>query len=83
MGDEALFYVQDKRQHVGNCVLWWAKDRCGYTCHLDKAGLYTATECKGMRDTDVPWPRAMVEEAASLMVDMQKLRGCGREGPPT
>lgn len=71
---EQLFYIQDTRQYVGNCILWWGRDRQGYTCHLDRAGLYTAQECAGMRATDRPWPRELVERAASQMVDMQRLR---------
>lgn len=39
--DTELYYIQDTRQVVGNCVLWWAKDDNGYTCELSKAGLYT------------------------------------------
>lgn len=79
---EQLYYVQDTRQYVGNCVLWWGKDRAGYTCHLSRAGLYTAEECVGMRETDRAWPRELVERAASRMVDMQLLRELNEADAP-
>ncbi|MCA9676773.1 MAG: hypothetical protein KC464_17195, partial [Myxococcales bacterium] len=42
--------VQDTRQVVGNCALWWAKDRAGYVCDLRDAGVYTGAEAAAMRD---------------------------------
>lgn len=59
-----LFYVQDTRQYVGNCMLFWAKDRKGYTCELDNSGLYTQAEVDRMRETDRPWPREIIEQNA-------------------
>jgi len=53
---EADYYVQDNRQIVGNCVLWWGIESKGYVCDLDKAGVYKGVEVARMRDTDVPWP---------------------------
>lgn len=58
---EALYYVQDTRQVVGNCGLWWRAERAGYSCNLDEAGKYTGEEAARMRDTDVAWPIAHVE----------------------
>ncbi len=70
-----LFYVQDTRQGgtVGNAVSWWAKNKAGYTCHLDKAHVFKAADLRGMRDTDRPWPKKVVDEVASLHVDHQNL----------
>lgn len=51
-----LYYVQDTRSVVGNCALFWGKDRSGYVCNLAEAGQYTGKEVMSMRDTDVPWP---------------------------
>lgn len=69
-----LFYLQDKRTYVGNSILWWAKDHRGYTCHLDKAHIFTEEEVlKRTRDTDVPWPKDLIDEIASRQVDMQLL----------
>ena len=57
-----LYYVQDIRQMVGNCIMWWAKNRQGYTCNLKEAGLYCGDDVETMRSTDVPWPQGWVEE---------------------
>lgn len=57
---EADYYVQDKRGTVGNCTLWWAIKSQGYVCSIDEAGVYKGREVRGMRDTDVPWPVAVV-----------------------
>jgi len=60
----ALYFVQDTRNVVGNCALWWRIDRAGYTCDLDLAGKFTGAEVRSMsRETDVPWPIARVEAA--------------------
>jgi hypothetical protein len=71
-----LYYVEDSRYPVGNCVSWWAKNGAGYTCHLDKAHVFTADEIRrrgATRETDIPWPKEAVDEAASLQVDSQRL----------
>jgi len=48
------YYILDARSCVGNCALWWGKDRRGYCCNLDDAGLYTLEQALGERETDVP-----------------------------
>ena len=68
-----LYYIQDARQYVGNCVLWWGKAGSGYTTHLDEAGLYDEEYLKTLRPSDVPWPEDIIKAAASLQVDMQRL----------
>lgn len=71
-----MYYIQDARQYVGNCVLWWGKDGSGYTTHLDEAGLYDEAYVKSLdRHTDVPWPEHLVKAAASVQVDTQRLKG--------
>jgi hypothetical protein len=70
---EQLFYVQDTRQFVGNCVLWWCPDGQGYTCKIDQAGRYTAAQCVGMRDTDRPWRCEVVDAVVVRHVDAQRL----------
>jgi len=68
------YYVQDKRQFVGNSMLWWAKDHSGYTCDIRKAHVFDQTEmeniCRG-RETDVPWPKDYIDAKISHHVDMQ------------
>jgi hypothetical protein len=69
-----LFYLQDKRQYVGNDVLWWAKDGKGYTTDLSKAQTYSKEDAINQnksRQTDVPWPKKYVDEKTRPAVDMQ------------
>lgn len=62
---EELYYIQDTRQVVGNCALWWKSKRCGYTTDIDEAGLYSQEEAFSIaagRDTDKPWPKSIIEK---------------------
>jgi hypothetical protein len=72
--DEPLFYIQDRRQVVGNCVLWWCPDGKGYTTELSKAGLYPASKTGGLRETDVLVPKEMAERLAVIHVKAEPLR---------
>ena len=54
--DDGLYYVQDARGLVGNCASWWCANGQGYTCDLDRAGVYSGREARTMRETDIPWP---------------------------
>ena len=77
MGAVKTFFIQDTRQYVGNCVYWWRIDGKGYTCHLDDAwevGEEEARSIERSRGTDKAWPADQVRKAASLQVDMQRLR---------
>lgn len=76
MTEPKLYYVEDTRQRVGNCILWWAKDCNGYTCHLDKAHIFTAYEVATEihRDTDKAWLKSDIDKAASMQVDHQRLQ---------
>ncbi len=70
------FFIQDTRQYVGNCVYWWAKERKGYTCHLENAmevDEVEAREIEASRGTDKAWSADVVRAAASLQVDNQRL----------
>lgn len=73
---EPLFYIQETQTIVGNCVLWWGPDRCGYTCDLGKAGLYTAAQLKAccLRPTDEPWPKETVDAIAARHVHSDRIR---------
>ena len=78
---EPLFYVQDKRTVVGNCALWWCPDNKGYTCDISKAGLYTAQQTMSMRDTDIPWPKELVEKLVISHVRVGHLHQSRKECP--
>ena len=71
---EQLYYVQDARDCVGNCILWWCPARKGYTTELDKAGLYTRAQVLDMRDTDKAWPKEIVEATTVRHVRADSLR---------
>lgn len=74
--EEGLYYLQDTRQYVGNCPMWWAKDGNGYTTRLDEAQTYTLDEAMSQhtsRATDVPWPCSMIDPLGRLTVDVQHM----------
>jgi len=75
-----MYYIQDTRQYVGNCVLWWRPGGKGYTTEIKKAGLYTEKEARdieGNRGTDVAWERESVERCIVNHVRMEHLRDNG------
>jgi len=56
---ERMYYIQDARNVVGNCALWWCVDGHGYTCDIEEAGQYPESEALDQhkwRETDVPFP---------------------------
>lgn len=74
---QPMFYIQDTRSFVGNCVVWWAPDGKGYVTRLDEAGRYTEEEAirqNRTRDTDVPWPCDEIDKLARPTVDFQHMR---------
>lgn len=81
LGDaEPMFYIQDTRQFVGNCPMWWGPNGSGYVTRLDEAGRYTEQEAINQnrtRDTDVPWPCAEIDALARKTVDCQHMRTPG------
>ncbi|GFM83136.1 hypothetical protein PSCICN_38280 [Pseudomonas cichorii] len=69
-----LFYLQDSRSHVGDGLLFWARNGVGYVTDLDKAELFTREQACSHRDTDIPWPKTYVDERAHLGVDFQHIK---------
>lgn len=79
---EPMFYLQDRRQYVGNCPLWWAIGGAGYTTRIDQAQRYTRAEAYDQnrtRDTDVPWPCDQIDALVRPTIDYQDLRRLPRE----
>ena len=77
------FFIQDTRQYVGNCVYWWRKEAKGYTCHLDDAmevGEEDARKIERSRGTDKAWPADQVRAAATMQVDVQRLKAVSNGG---
>lgn len=70
------YYIQNSCEYVGNNLSFWAKGD-GYTCHVRDARLFSREEADKIhadRRTDVPIHRKYVERAATLQVDVQRLR---------
>lgn len=76
------FYIQDTRSYVGNAMLWWQKDNCGYVCDIERARVFTKDEarkiCRGRgkhiwtsRDKKRMWPKKYIDERVSHYIDMQ------------
>ncbi|WP_223484679.1 hypothetical protein [Stenotrophomonas indicatrix] len=77
---EPMFYIQDTRQFVGNCPVWWGPNGGGYVTRLDEAGRYTEQEAitqNRTRTTDIPWPCAEIDALARRTVDCQHMRNRG------
>jgi len=71
-----LFYLQDKRQYVGNDMLWWAK-KSGYTTDVSKAQLFSKEEAlihTNNRSTDIPWPKEYIDRRTRPVIDMQEVK---------
>lgn len=74
--ENGLYFIQDTRQFVGNCVMWWGENRNGYVSRLDRAGKYTREDAQkicGSRGTDRMWPCSLIEPIAGPTVDFQIL----------
>lgn len=81
MADQELYYLQDTRAHVGNSMMWWAKDKYGYVCDIRKAHVWTKDEAyrqHASRSTDKPWRKAYIDARISHHIDMQH---CERDDP--
>ena len=76
---EALYYVQDTRQIVGNCALWWRMGAKGYTCDLDEAGAFTGAYVAALSAEHIPWPVAHVTARVVRHVRAYALRKGGTE----
>ncbi len=72
---EPLFYMQDARTMVGNCMLWWAKDGAGYVCDIRQAHVYTLDEVtkRTWRCTDIAWDKAYTDSRIKPVIDHQNI----------
>ena len=75
MTQEQLYYVQDQRSSVGNSMLWWKKDNCGYVCDIRKARKFTKVEIDKMLSikdgSKRAWPVKYIDIRVQHHVDMQ------------
>ncbi len=69
------YYVQDARGNVGNSMLWWKHDNCGYTTDLREAKVFTVMEIAKMYSiadgTKKAWPKEYIDERIEHHIDMQ------------
>lgn len=72
---DKMYYVQDRRNYVGNAVLWWGKNNNGYVVQLKDAHKYTYEEIIKFspRDTDIIWESEYIEKRIREYIDMQSL----------
>lgn len=73
--NDGMYYLQDTRQSVGNCPLWWRKGG-SYTSSLAEAEIFTldaAVAQMRCRDTDLPWSCFEVDLLRRPTVDAQYL----------
>ena len=67
------YFIQDKRQYVGNCMLFW-QEGGGYTTHVDRAEIFAAEDADRIhknRRTDIPRKVEDVRAAMTQQVDIQ------------
>lgn len=65
---DQLWLIQDTRQIVGNCILWWSHEAAGYTTELKDAGRFTESFAKSQRESDHPIPLSIAKMFTSTHV---------------
>ena len=65
------FYLQDTRDYVGNCILWWREGNAGYTTNIDEAAVVDESNLPRQRDTDRTWPKEYIDRHLRPTIDMQ------------
>lgn len=70
-----LFYIQDKRAHVGNSMVWWRKEGRGYGCDIREAEVFDEDRAKRLiADAGYKyqaWPKDYIDSRISHHIDMQ------------
>lgn len=69
------YYMQDTRSIVGNFMLFWEKENCGYVCEIREARVFTQAEaieqCES-RSTDKAWPKWFIDSIIKHTADIQR-----------
>lgn len=72
-----MYYIQDTRQVVGNCALFWRVEGAGYTCDLNEAGTWEEKEALAIarsRSTDKAIRVDLARRLAVTHVSVETLR---------
>lgn len=77
-----LFYIQH-RGFSGDCLLWWRKERAGYTMDLDDALQVPMAEaesiCRSRPTEDIKWQVSLIDRLARRHVNNEDLQAHLRE----
>lgn len=71
---EKLYYIQDTRQIVGNCPMFYCHNNNGYTSNLDEAMVVTESKAKKMveeRSINIAWEYTYLNKLARRTIDVQ------------
>lgn len=69
------YYLQDGREYIGNCMLWWKAGNRGYTTSLEEAHVFSEQErCNtAVRNSDIFWEKPYIDGLTAPTVDFQKV----------
>jgi hypothetical protein len=71
------FFAQRGRETVGNAVLLWRKNNCGYCCSIRDAQEYTKEEAikqfADAGDNVTLWPKSHIMNCLKTVVEVQEL----------
>jgi hypothetical protein len=74
------YYIQCTEHYAFDFILWWGKERRGYTYDLNDAGLYSEEEARSIcnnRWIDVAWSEEDIKTHLSTAVSINHLRKAG------
>lgn len=74
---EELYYIQDtSRGYVGNSLMWWKHNDCGYVCDIKQARVWTKEEaekmCKEADDLRM-WRKDYIDKRIQHHIDTQTI----------
>jgi len=72
------YYIQREASgYVGNCLLWWKHNNCGYTCDLSEAKVFDENDPRfidAMTSSKYrAWEKGYVDEVATIHVECENL----------
>ncbi len=71
------YYLQCQGHFAGDFMLWWRKERRGYTYDLKEAHIFTREEAYSQnktRETDIPWPKDYIDQRVSHSVSIERVK---------